>query len=505
VPAVPERFGSLPATTATLGPEPVPFEIDLSAVATSLRVRSRAIVIGAIAGAALGASILLFVPPRFNSRAMLLIRTTQLDPMTAVKSKMGPLAELIPGALGGNTDEELSTELALLESRATMGAVVDSLRLQAVMRSPGRVPPATVIDSMRLEGRFKPVKAELIRGRNVFPFGIIWANQPAKVKLVDREDAIDELDKRLGVDKIAGNAIEIRYRGRDSVSAAGVANMVAATYMERRKTVDRGLNQRRLEFLVAKQDSVRTELRSAADLLAVTATRAGVGAAPEIGGRALAEQAAALEERLAEIRAAEIALDTLMSATRGGRLDALWLAGFPELLKSPGLNELLAQIGAVQTQRTVLLARVPESNPQARALDRARDSLLAQLPMLAASYRSSLAQVGASLQRDLQRVRDLLYRLPAQAAAVGKEEAEITRLAALNAGMGMQVLEARLAALLEGGDVRVIDPAISPRKVSFPRTVPTLLVCILLGLGAGIFYALLGLRRTYVPSPTRTA
>jgi uncharacterized protein involved in exopolysaccharide biosynthesis len=436
---------------------------------------------------------------------MLLIRTTQLDPMTAVKSKMGPLAELIPGALGGNTDEELSTELALLESRATMGAVVDSLRLQAVMRSPGRVPPATVIDSMRLEGRFKPVKAELIQGRNVFPFGTIWANQPAKVKLVDREDAIDELDKRLGVDKIAGNAIEIRYRGRDSVSAAGVANMVAATYMERRKTVDRGLNQRRLEFLVAKQDSVRTELRSAADLLAVTATRAGVGAAPEIGGRALAEQAAALEERLAEIRAAEIALDTLMAATRGGRLDALWLAGFPELLKSPGLNELLAQIGAVQTQRTVLLARVPESNPQARALDRARDSLLAQLPMLASSYRSSLAQVGASLQRDLQRVRDLLYRLPAQAAAVGKEEAEITRLAALNAGMGMQVLEARLAALLEGGDVRVIDPAISPRKVSFPRTVPTLLVCILLGLGAGIFYALLGLRRTYVPSPTRTA
>jgi len=58
--------------------------------------------------------------------------------------------------------------------------------------------------------------------------------------------------------------------------------------------------------------------------------------------------------------------------------------------------------------------------------------------------------------------------------------------------MGAQVLTARLAALAEGGDVRVIDEAVSPRRVTFPRPLPTIALGLVGGAIAGFVIALLG-------------
>jgi uncharacterized protein involved in exopolysaccharide biosynthesis len=493
-----DRFGA-PASFAS--DEPAPFVIDLDAVVATIRARARAIAACAVVGALTGVGVVMFVPPRFDGRAMVLIRTSSADPMSMVRGRIGPLAELMPGALGGESDEELSTELALLTSRATLGTVVDSLRLQVIARSPARVPSTTIVDSLALSGRFKPLKVSVAQGQNRVATGLLWARTPGNVKLLDREDAIDQLDERLTVNKIAGNAIEIHYRARDSVSAAVVPNLVAAVYMSRRKTVDRGLNQRRLEFLTAKADSVRIDLRNSADVLAATARRSGIGASPDIGARALADEASALESRLAELRATERSLDSLIRSPQG-RLDVRTLAGFPDLLRSPALNELLSQMSRVETERTILLARVPETNPMAIALGKARDSLSAQLLPIASSYLSSIQQTRASLDLDLVRVRSALALMPTQSAAVLKEQAEVTRLGQMNAGMGAQVLEARLAALLEGGDIRVVDPAVSPRRVTFPRPLLTLAFFIALGFAVGLLYALTGIRQV---AHTRTS
>lgn len=476
----------------------MPFELDLQVVSQTLRSRWKALAIGALAGALVGTSIVAFVPPRFSGRAMMLIRTSKMDPTALVKSKMGPIAELMPGALGGKGDEELSTEIALLSSRATLGVVVDSLRLQVIPRSPGRRPPYGFVDSMTSAGRFKPKRLSLVAGANTVPGGTVWSDRAAKVKLVDREDAIDDLEDRLDARLLSGNTVQIKYRGRDSVTAAEVPNLLAAVYMVRRKTVDRGLNQRRLEFLVAKSDSVRFDLRRSADVMASVAERAGVGASPEVGGKALADAASVLETRVAELRATETALDMLIRSTQSGKLDVRWLGGFPDLLRSPALNDILGQMGRIETERTMMLSRVPEGSPQVQALARARDSLATQMLPLANSYRESLTRQRISLERDLASVNARLLRLPSQAAAVGKEQAEVNRLGAMNAGMGVQVLDARLAAMLEGGDVRVIDQAVSPRKVTFPRPTLTIAVCLVLGLAGGFVFALFGLRRRAV-------
>ena len=475
--------------------EAVPFVIDLRVAADVLRRRALVILGGIIAGALAAAAILLFVPPRFDGRAMMLIRTSSsgLDPTAMVKDKMGALSELMPSSLGlGGTEEEFATELALLQSRAVLGAVVDSLALEVIPRKPDRVPANSIVDSVRLTGRFKPIKVPLVAGVNRFPNVTLWAKQGSEVKLLDREDAIDEMVDRLSVRKSGGNAVEITYHARDSVTAARVPNLVAAIYVVRRKTVDRGLNQRRLEFLAAKADSVRGDLRHSADVLADVAKRAGAGATPEIEGRALAEQTGLLEAKLSEIKASEAALDSFVTASTQRGFDPRRLAGIPDLLKSPAVNELVSQMAKVETDRTVLLASRPETSPQVIALGRARDSLAGQLMPLATSFRQSLSRQHASLEQDVQILHAQISRLPGQAAALAKEQAEMARLAAMNVGMGAQVLTARLAALAEGGDVRLIDEAVSPRRVTFPRPLPTIALCLLGGAVVGFLLALVG-------------
>jgi uncharacterized protein involved in exopolysaccharide biosynthesis len=283
------------------------------------------------------------------------------------------------------------------------------------------------------------------------------------------------------------------------VTAQQVPNLLTAVYMFRRKTVDRGLNQRRLEFLAAKADSVRGDLRQSADVLASVAGRSGSGATPDIAARALAEETGALEAKLSEIRASEAALDSVVATTPGRVLDPRRLAGVPDLLRSPALNDLVGQIAKVETDRTLLLASRPESSPQAVALAHARDSLIAQLLPLATSYRQSLARQRASIERDLGVLHAQLARLPGQSAAVAKEQAELARLSAMNVGMGAQVLSARLAALAEGGDVRLIDEAVAPRRVTFPRPIPTIVIGLVGGALAGLVVVLLGVPVTATP------
>ncbi|HEY0994977.1 MAG TPA: hypothetical protein VGD77_03200 [Gemmatimonadaceae bacterium] len=470
-------------------PADAPVVLDVGAALAILRRRQRWVLVTAALGLAMGLAVLLLAPSRFSGRTLLLIRTAPDATSLVARRASGGLAGLLPGGLGGS-DEELATELTLLSSRSVVGAVVDSLRLQAI---PARdhVQPREIVDSLRLPGRFRPVSVTLAPGKNAVAGGVVWARQEAKVKLVDREDAIDAVQERLSVVRAGGDAVELRYAARDSLTAAQVPNLAAEVYIVRRRTVDRGLNQRRLEFLAAKDDSVRLELQRSASALAGAQERSGGGADPQDAGKALAERLSLLDQRISEIRAGERALDSLLEGARSGRVDARAIAGFPDLLRSPAVNDIVSQVARLDMERTVALSRSAPGAPQVQALARARDSAVAQLLPIASTYRSSLARQRLSLERDRDELRRQIGRMPRQGVGVLQERAELERLAQLNMGMGAQVLEARLAALLEGGDVRLVDPAVPPRRVTFPRPLPTLAAGLLGGLLLGVLLAFL--------------
>lgn len=462
----------------------VVLETDLLALTRSVLGAWKRLLIGAGIGAVAGVGVVLAVPARFDASALVLIRTKN-DPTAALAAKAGPLAELAPSALGSGFKDELETELALLKSRAVAAVVTDSLRLQVRLKGPVRLAPDALIDSVRTVGRFAPYTTTLHPGRNTVTGGTVWVRAAApssfRVKLVDRDDAIDDLVEHLDVKKDGGEVVRVAYTGRDSLTSAAVPNLAIATYLTRRRTVDRGLNQRRFEFMSTAADSLKRNFVAAVRDRRQLQDRSGVPAL-EPAIKALIERIAELEGKLAAQRAEETALDSLLKVTR----DPRQLATFPALLRSPLVNELVGQLAQLEVRRTSLVATVPAASPAVQALDASRDSIRAQLTPLARTYLSALITERRELQRDLDQLRTQLRALPGAGEAMVLADARLGQLAAMDNGIGAQVLQARLAALTEGGDVRVVDAAVPPRKVTFPRPALT----IALGAALGVLSAL---------------
>ena len=471
---------------------PEPLEVDFQTVGRAVIHGWARIVAGAVVGLVTAIVIVLTVPARFEGHSLVLIRTPQ-DASGLLKQKLGPLAEFAPSAMGLGSKDDIETELALMQSRSVLGRVVDSLRLQARTMDPDRIPSTQIIDSLRLTGRFKPHRIEILAGKNDVAEGTLWAKtqvgKGADVKLYDREDAIDELSDHLEVRTQGGDVVRIRYRGLDSLTAARVPNLIVAIYLARRHTTDRGLNQRRLEFLIAKGDSINTDLHNAArDLRQTQEMQKLFDAEPE--AKAIFERVAVLETRLAEIRADQSTLDSvLVRAARPG-FDARLVAGIPSLLKSPAVNEIVSQLEKSEANRGGLLAQYTDDSPVIVALTHVADSLRAALVPIARSFGESLAHQRSSLERDLAAIQTRINAFPAQGESIGLRQVALKQISMLSTGMGSQLLEARLAAISEGGDVRLIDEAVAPRKVAFPRPAITFAICILLGLALGISAAL---------------
>ncbi|MBM3854303.1 MAG: hypothetical protein FJ399_14275 [Verrucomicrobia bacterium] len=464
-----------------------PLETDLGALIVELARGWKRAAAGIVAGIVVAGAVVLFVPARFDGRALVLVRTPE-GAVGAIAGKLGVLAQFAPGGVGGALKDDLETELAILKSRAVLGVVVDSLKLQLRIKAPGHAPSLSLVDSVQVPGRFKPTAVSLTRGANALPQGKVWlkADAPAvRAKLMDREDAVDWVAENFDARKQGGDVVRVSFRARDSLTAAAVPNLAIATYLARRKTVDRGLNQRRVEFLIAKSDSVDRDLKSAAANLRDAQDEAGIPAL-EPAARAVLEQVVVLETAIGQLRAEEGALDSLLAEASRAGADPRRLAAFPSLLKSPAVNDLVSQLSRLETQRAALEAQYASTAAPVVATIHARDSLVAQLLPMARTYAQSLTRQRRALESDLAQARQRIGAMPKAAQGMVVAEARLKRLAALDAGMGAQVLDARLAALTEGGDVRLIDAAVAPRKVAFPRPALTIALGALAGLLAGL-------------------
>lgn len=459
-------------------------EVDLAGILRTVVRRWWWLVLGGVVGLVGAVLVLWLVPARFEGNARVLIRTAS-DPTASIRNRLGPIAELAPTALGGGKAEELDTELEIMGSRTVLGTIVDSLRLQALPLAPARIPPLSVIDSLNLPGRFKPREVDVVAGANQIPEGRVWVREgsaPIRIRIYDREESIDNFDENLDIKQRAGDVVGIQYRAHDSISVASAPNLLVETYLTRRRTVDRGLNQRRLEFLTAATDSVQSDLRESGRALRNSQEKEGV-LDPALTGKAMLDQYALLDGSVSSIRAEEQSLDSVLAFSGRPNFDARRLAGFPALLKSPAVNDLVSQLSQIQLQRGTMLGRLTTDAREVRALNSVSDSLMRQLLPLAETYRESLRRQREALAADLSGIRTRIDQLPRQAEALQSGRTAVERLTRLDLGMGSQVLDARLAALTEGGDVRLLDPAVPPRKVAFPRPMLTIAI----GLAVGVF------------------
>jgi uncharacterized protein involved in exopolysaccharide biosynthesis len=474
-----------------------PETVDLRDIGAALRHGTAWIAAGAAAGLLLGLLLTWVISPRYEAAATILLRGDQKSAMGALAGVASglPLAGLSGVVDGGSFD----TEIEILTSRSVIGVVVDSLALQAVVLEPRGVSARHLFAEARfprevegrMEYRFVRAGAEYrVEGPGApktvvpgVPFRLGGGEATLRrgglpdefrVALSSREAAISQVDRALSPSKAGGDVAELRFDAGDPETAAAVPNVLIATYMERRRTTDRGVNQHRYEFLTAHTDSISRALATAEQRLRSFQEQSGV-LDPELSGKTGVEQAVRIRAELGNL---EVESRALGEIAKGRVPSTRQLAAYPSLLQNPAINGILERLLDQQQKRTELLDRRTPDNPDVRVLDENIRHLEGELVTLSRAYVDGLERKEAELRGELARYQSSLSVLPGQSEQILRLQREVRRLSETMVGLQTQLVQTRLAAIGEGGEVHPLDRAVVPRKPSWP--VP------LLNLGGGL-------------------
>lgn len=484
-----------------------PDTIDLADIARSLRRGWKWIVGGLLVGGLIAVLVVAFGPRRFDAAASAIIRSAP-EAGGSLLSKLGEAGGGAAALLAGGVSTPIETDIQILSSQSVVGAVVDSLLLQAEVRSPS-IPATALLQKLSAPESFEKVTIAFERtAPREYRYtagdvrGSVTAGMPLNlsvgvitlaeslpeqftIRLFDRGEAIRRTSNNLTVGKAGGEVVRVAFRARDSISAAQVPNAVLVYYLARRRTDDRSANARRAEFLSTQVDSTTVLAVKAENELRRFQERSGLVDAAVIGKLEL-ENAGELRKNLGALEVEQGALDQLLAQVRAGRMTARQLVAYPSFLKSPGINDLLRQLAELETERTKLLDRRLETDDEVVALTRSIANIEGQLVPLATAYSGALQRQRADLSAQAGAITDRLSAFPGAAQSSARLNREVLRLNQLSIGLQAQLVQARLSAISEGGDVRALDRAAPPKKVSFPDPVLTAG----LGLGAGLLFGL---------------
>lgn len=485
--------------------------IDVRDLTAALRRRVAWIVVGPLIGLLLAVAAIRWLPAEYEGVSAVLVRSSSAG--ASPLARLSGLADLIPGGMGG-VEGDIETELQILTSRTVVGQLVDSLRLQAWVVAPERTGVDDLLSSVVVDGELsRPVEysfrrtdggyavtgpgvAETVAAGEVvrLPTATLVVREgelPEEfaIQVMDREDAITRVKENLTAEQVAGEVAEIVYRAGDPRTAALVPNLLVQEYLLRRRTTDRGVNQHRYEFLAARVDSIASELAIAEGSLRSQQESSGI-LDPEISGRAELEQAMGLRAELEAVEVEARSLEQILAQSTTGSLSPRQLAAYPTFLRNPAINDLLSRLLEAETDRVELLQRRTEQDSDVIALSESIEHLESQLVTLSRAYLSGLGRQREELQTELGSYQAALAALPRHAEANLRLQRDVLRLSETLIALQTQLVQARLEAIGEGGEVRQIDVAVPPKEVAFPSPILFTTLGVFGGLVLGVFGAL---------------
>lgn len=488
--------------------------VDLREIANALRREVRWLIAGGLLGLLLGAGLSMLLPPRYKSVATVLLRAGSPGGVGALAGLgEGSMAALALGGSSGmlSLDNGFDTEVEILSSRSVIGAVVDSLGLQAEVTEPRGWSAAALFSTISIPADIASARYHFRRegtayrvsgpnasqrvapGHALRMDGVAMTLRTGRlpeefvVRVRGRADAVDATRKRLVVGKAGGSMAGISFSASDPVTAAAVPNAVLAQYFMRRRTTDRGVNQQRYEFLREHTDSIERELARASQALREHQQQSGV-LSPKIQNEVEVEQAMRLRARAQELEVEARALENVMGKGSRGHLDAREIAAYPTLLSNPAINQLLALLSELESKRTELLGRRTSEDPDVLLVEREIGDVEGQIIAIARSFHAGIARQLAEVRSELGVSRVQLSALPVEVEKSFRLEREVERLAQTLTALQTQLVQARLGAITEGGDVRPVDVAEAPKHPAFPT--PPFLIA--LGLMGGLFFGGVG-------------
>lgn len=496
--------------------------LDLREIGAALRRGRLWIAAGALLGLLAGASALALLRPEYEGTATVLLRS-QADGGQSMLSRLSGMMGGLPAGLGGG-GSEVETEVKILTSRTVIGEVVDSLGLQAEVLEPAGTAPTALFAELRAgpEAAGAVYRFERTEGGYAVegpgasgvavpgepyrvPGGVLVLRPdplPAgfRVVLLDREEAVTRVEDAL-VTEVSGEYVEIAFRAADPPTASAVPNALVAEYLRRRKTTDRGVNQHRYEFLAAHTDSIAGQLALAEGALRRHQEVSGV-LDPKLTGEVGVERAMQLRTELETAATESRALEGIIRKGASGSLSPRELAAYPTFLRNPAVNDMVSRLLELETERVILLEKRTERDPEVVALSDGIRHLESRLVELSRDYLSGLGRQEVELRRELAGYQAELDALPGHAEESLRRMREVKRLSETLIVLQTQLVQARLEAISEGGEVRQVDVAVPPREPAFPNPALTLLGGLLGGLFFGTVAAVgTGRRRARLAEP----
>lgn len=428
-----------------------------------------------------------------------------------------------------STQNELPTEVEILQSRALAEAVTDSLALPVEVRQPTnvsrdqifsriRVPQYATAGSYRLERG--PGDTFSLRDRSTgVSLGQVFPNSPtnlgglefvltagaARYPHIDLDvhafdDAVDALQRTLKIERRSreANLIDVTYTGHDPLLVQQVPNVLAARFVIARQSERHAQARSAAEFLSGQIAKLSDQLSAAEDSLRTFEERRGVVSLPDEAGTGLTH-AAELQAKRDGIEAERSALATLVAAVRdsmrrnpaAGLLAYRNLVAFPTLLHNDALIQLLGSLTTIEDRLSDLLSRRSPDDADVQVLTARANQIGNELGAIALEYLQGLANQVTALDVVLTRSRQVLDQIPAKQLEFARRERKAKGLEEIVTLLQSRLKEAEIAEAVEDPSVRLVDAAVLPRVPVSPKPLLNLCVALALGVVLGTSGALL--------------
>lgn len=414
----------------------------------------------------------------------------------------------------------IPTEIEELRSRSLAEQVVDSLALSVRVERPRKVMRSTLLQSVHMQRQARAAEYTFRRlGDGTFSVSVDGrAAQPARIgelvqlpgvtlrlagsaaqheeivlRLLPFADAVRGFRDRLSVGRPNREAdlVEISYLDTDRELAQAVPNLVASSFIQRRHAVRTSDARNTADFLHTQIGTLHAQLTMTEDEMRAFQERhrvLGVDAEAEGQLTRLADMQAQRELLAIERDAIASVLAQMPVAAADPLQPSPFraLLGLPTILQNGAASELLRALNEAESDRSRLLDTRTAEEPRVVLLTQHIQQVERQLRDIALTYMSGVNEQVEGLDRILASYGGQLQQVPALQLQLARLRRQARVSEDLYATLQVRLKEAEIIAAMADPSVRVMDPAILPRRPVQPNVPLSLALSLMAGLVIGV-------------------
>ncbi|HYW07831.1 MAG TPA: GNVR domain-containing protein, partial [Longimicrobium sp.] len=294
----------------------------------------------------------------------------------------------------------------------------------------------------------------------------------------------------VGRDESSSKLLEVSYRHTDPVLAAAVVNRVAESFIRYKASTSNTESRSTVALLRTQIAVYQRQLREAEDRLQNFQESQQV-INPLAESTQQVRRLAEMQVRRDEMQVERASLAALLAQVRarGGRADEpspyRKLATFPSFIANAGIQSILETLTTLESERSTLLARRTETDPDVQQLTERVRQLELQLYQLGTSYLGSIDNQLASMGTVLNQFSGELQRIPARDVEFARLTREQKLLSEVYLSLQGRLKEAEIQAAVDNGEVRVVDAGLVSEDPVSPKPMVNLILATVLGLMLG--------------------